>query len=412
MGALGLLRVKEGGPLLVLVRDGPHSPSPARLYHLSADGPHISPLGDEIPQSSSQEGSSLWFDPVGRKLVAALVQPGKKGGAQLAVYTIDYPVHVPPRSIADQSAVHPGLYIAGIMLFMAGGTILVLVQRSRRRSAGSRKSQPSASEGRAVPVEAQSGQGAAFQVHTSGFYLFGPFTVRGSQGNDLSQRFTPRLTQLFLAVLLEGRTNGNNSRGVTGERISELLWPDASPVGAKNSRNVALLDLRQILREVGGVHLVHEERRYHLRFDPACYCDLVRFLHLRDSLPRAESKILLVEEMMQVLTRGPLLPAVSHEWLEGFRSHVMLEAVSCLCGRDGGLEQTTHVNDALQALDAILSWDPLNEAAIRCKLRLLTKSGNHGEVKRIFEAFADRYRAEIGRPCVLSLQNILADRTE
>jgi hypothetical protein len=412
LGAMGFLRVQEGGPLFILLRDGPHSPSPARLYHLSAERPHISPLGDELPLSTPQRGSSLWFDPVGRKLVAALVQPGKKGGAQLAVYTIDYPVHAPPLSIANRSAVTPGLYLAGIVLFMAGGTILVLVHRSRRRSAGSRKLQPSASDGRAVRWEAPSGQGPAFQEYTSGFYLFGPFTVRGSQGNELSQRFTPRLTQLFLAVLLGGRTNGDSSRGVTGERISELLWPDASPVSAKNSRNVALLDLRQILREVGSVHLVHEERRYHLRFDPACYCDLVRFLHIRDSLPRTESTTLLVEEMMHILTRGSFLPAVSYEWLEGFRSHVMLEAVRCLCGKDGGLEQTANMDGALLAFDAILSWDPLNEAAIRCKLRMLTKSGNHGEVKRIFEAFADRYRAEMGRPCVLTLPSILADRAD
>jgi len=115
--------------------------------------------------------------------------------------------------------------------------------------------------------------------------------------------------------------------------------------------------------------------------------------------------------MMNILTRGFLLPAVSHEWLEGFRSYAMLEAVRCLCGKDGGLEQTAEIEGALLACDAILSWDPLNEAAIRCKLRMLTKSGNHGEVKRIYGVYADRYRAELGRPCGFSLQNVLADIT-
>ena len=50
----------------------------------------------------------------------------------------------------------------------------------------------------------------------------------------------------------------------------------------------------------------------------------------------------------------------------------------------------------IQIADAVLEFDPINEAAIRFKCKSLVKMGKHSLAKSTFDAFAEEYRALYG----------------
>ena len=66
-------------------------------------------------------------------------------------------------------------------------------------------------------------------------------------GEEVSQRFSPLLRELFVLLILRSAENG-----ISSEELTTMLWFDKDDVSAKNNRAVNLSKLRVLVESVGG----------------------------------------------------------------------------------------------------------------------------------------------------------------
>jgi hypothetical protein len=74
--------------------------------------------------------------------------------------------------------------------------------------------------------------------------FFGGFQMFDEKGNDITGKFTPLLKELFLVLWLY--THKNN-KGISSQKLKDLLWYDKSDKSAQNNRAVNITKLKTIL---------------------------------------------------------------------------------------------------------------------------------------------------------------------
>ena len=68
------------------------------------------------------------------------------------------------------------------------------------------------------------------------------------KGNDITGKFTPLIKELFLVLWLY--THKNN-KGISSQKLKDLLWYDKSDKSAQNNRAVNITKLKTILKQLG-----------------------------------------------------------------------------------------------------------------------------------------------------------------
>ncbi len=77
--------------------------------------------------------------------------------------------------------------------------------------------------------------------------LFGGFQVFNLNNEDITNKFSPLLKELFLLIFLY---TYKNNKGITSDQISEYLWFGKSSSSARNNRAVNIAKLKTILSEI------------------------------------------------------------------------------------------------------------------------------------------------------------------
>ena len=243
--------------------------------------------------------------------------------------------------------------------------------------------------------------------------IFGGFKVIDSSGTDISDQFSQRIRQLFLLLLIRTRYDeGPGGDGIGANELAELLWPGIDPQSAKDSRNVAIAALRKLLRRIGGVSIDLKNKNYFVHIGDEVDCDYKRFreaVHVMASTngTRGEAGW---NEILNICRTGVLMPGLSLSWLDAVRADVFSEFEKLASAKLSAVRDGAGELD-LTTAEALLEWDPINEQALRTKLRVLWKSGRHGAARVAYEQFTANYASAYGRPCDLTMKDILSDQT-
>lgn len=317
-------------------------------------------------------GSNLW-----EEFFVGYIKEVKIWDRELNEEEIGKQFQTIPGSVQSFSSI----LILMVMIVLIGAPI-VLRQLRNKKSGNKHRSTPALTKKLVMPDEPASSK--------EQITCFGGLRVVDSEGKDISKKFSPKLKQLFVLILLH---SVDNQKGISSKEMSDLLWPGMSPQNAKNIRGTNIQNLKMLLSTCNGFKLVFKDKLWLLEFEEDYFVDFelveiwltnapnIDLTNVTEQLPK----------ILSILKKGTLLPNMGESWLDVFidrTSNRIVEYGQKLCQIliDEKLE-----NLVLEIAEVISINDPLNEPALRKKISILTRQGKLGLAHTVFDNFVKLY---------------------
>lgn len=241
-----------------------------------------------------------------------------------------------------------------------------------------------------------------FDRDKSAISLLGAFSVRDREGNDITPRFTSRIKDLLILLVLYSE---KDPKGVSYETLDEVIWFDKDEKAAKNNRNVYMSKLRILLEEVGNIEISFVKGYYRVESGNVTidYHEIMTRLREKDIEGEADSRRL--DEILELLLHGPLLPEVANDWIDSFKSNYTSTSIQILSKE---LERDDIDSELrLRIADSILLHDPLSEEAMMAKCRILTERRMKGVAKNLYDIFCREYEKSYGEKYTTAFSEIV-----
>ena len=221
--------------------------------------------------------------------------------------------------------------------------------------------------------------------------LFGGFWIYDKEGNDISQSLSPKLKEIFLLVLM--RSINNHHSGITSEELSSIIWPEASPESVKSNRGVAINKIRKLLSSVEGVDLEFSDKLWLIKMNNGSTCDYADYLKFCNSAKDKNDSVNgFLTLLLSVVEGGEFLKGISYEWLDSIKFAVNNEVIKCIKGYFENEELKTDPEKAIQLCDMLLSFDAVDQDAIKLKIKTLLTQGKLHIAKSTYSLFVAEYK--------------------
>ncbi|MCW3106173.1 MAG: galactose oxidase [Segetibacter sp.] len=230
-------------------------------------------------------------------------------------------------------------------------------------------------------------------IQRSRITLFGNFEVITAEGNNITKQFTPLLKEMFLLILIYSL---NYKKGVTAEKLNEILWNNKDIKDATNNRSVNLVKLKNILDKLGGCSISRETGSWKIELNPALvHLDLIDYLEIFNDKP-ALNLLIKADKLLQVVKAGGFLQETNYEWLDPVKSEISHFVIDILLRYSEAVNINKEPEKILSICNAIFSFDELNEHALKLKCKSLITLGRHTLAKNTFTKFSVKYREIYG----------------
>lgn len=385
--------VIDGSSFYGLIFNNQTFHSSLQLIKGSLDTPAYQAVGDRIPYPfhDIESFSDLYYNPSTRQFLAVVFfsdsTATRPSHTVAHIYTLDAPVAAAVGAPAPASP--EGSSNWWYLLLPLGLVGSYLVARPRRRP------------GRAVVVPvAVSPAPVALSHAAAAVHLFGDLQVFDTEGGDLTKQFSPLLKQLFLLILLYSL---KNDRGISSEKLDEILWFDKDEKSARNNRSVNIAKLKALLDKTGGFELSKKTGYWKFDIDASkVYVDYQEYLSLihNPSLDKQGAKALAA-----ITRRGSLLGNVEYPWLDPFKSDVSNHVIDTYLHF---VKTGSHDPDFLiEIADDIFYFDSVNEEAMAIKCKALVQLGKHSLAKNAYTSFTREYKHIYGEDFKREFQTVL-----
>lgn len=356
---------------------------------------------------------------------------------ELAIFSIDAPL-LPSIDISQEAGMTSDTFmviayiIIGIVVLLILLKLLMTVLRKKktRKSEKTASSSASSRSAQTVAVESEQMQGnlestnaeattAASQEEAqpvkevkkyfdrtkAAISLLGGFSVYDKEGENVTASFTPKLRDLLIVLILFSETK---TRGISVEKITELLWSDKDDASARNNRNVSLRKLRLLLEQIGCVEVITSNGVIHVKWSKDVFCDYHQMLRLVNDYNKGEydDPDEQLDKMLEILLYGPLLPTYEIDWLDDFKdsySSVSIDLLNKLLAKES---RDQHDELVILICDIIFLHDPLSEEALAEKCKVLSRQGKKGIAKRVYDRFCKEYEDSLAEPYEISFADV------
>ena len=362
--------------------------SSLQLIKGSLDKPVYTKLGNEIPYQfyDIKSTASLYYYAKGQELIAVSLYTTENNETAIKINTILFP---PALLMREENAVERN-YEYLLCGLVALTTLLIGLSLRRKKQA------LPASVITTYHLPAPAKQAPAFRIlelpapvekKKAAVYLFGHFTVIDKEGNDISKLFSPLVKELFLLFCLH---SSFGRKGISSEKINEILWTGRSVKDAKNNRSVNMVKLKNILEKLGDYHLAKENGKWQLTFEEDVYVDL---RHCHQLIQDQNSS-----QLVQVCGRGGLLMETDYSWLDKFKSDLGTEMINLFTKHLDEHAEQLQPEEIIQTCDTMLHFDSLCEEAVMYKCRALVAMHQHATARSLFRTFKNEYEEIYGEP--------------
>jgi DNA-binding SARP family transcriptional activator len=393
--------------------------SDLQLIKGSLDGPAYEAVGDKIPYlfHDIESFSDLYYSPAGDRFIAVVFFSDSSSARPLRTYVHLYSLDGPPEPymaetngpnvLAYNNSHDYRWYILVALLLMTGMGLYLSRRLTQSRMIPSTHTggevpagSPLSAADRSAPIPALPSH-LAPALPNAAIFLFGDLQVFDAEGGDLTKQFSPLLKQLFLLVLLHSL---KNNRGISSEKLNDILWFDKDEKSARNNRSVNIAKLKALLDKTGGCDLSKETGYWKIGINLQAvrvdYLDYLSIVQNRETLDKKE-----VKALAAITQRGSLLNDVEYPWLDPFKSDVSNHVIDTyLHFARQGLSDPEFM---IELADYIFYFDSVNEEAMVIKCRALVQLGKHSLAKNAYTTFLKEYRHIYGEDFRKDFQTVL-----
>lgn len=378
--------------------------SSLQLISGSLNSPSYKLLGSPIPYSfhDIQSFADLYYCPVSMKFVAVTTLRLPNGQTKVSIYTLLVPPYEPVNEYLTANT--PAVWFVLLITLLAGGAAGFYFFK-KKKNAVSKINTPKpvlqtkkdarislSSTEQYEPLVIHDSISDIKDLCKNSIFLFGDLQIFDAEGLDITKHFTPLIKELFLIILLHSIKWG---RGLSSEKLNEILWYDKSIKSARNNRSVNITKLKSLLDRLGYCHLSKDTGYWKIEIDYGhVYADYHTYLDIiRDKKQLDIGKI---KRLTEIVKRGNFLSNIEYEWLDPFKSEISNEVIDNLLHF---VHAGNHSHDPellIEIVNFIFCFDSINEEAMIIKCKALSALGKHSLARDTFENFTKDYKSLYG----------------
>jgi len=223
-------------------------------------------------------------------------------------------------------------------------------------------------------------------VNSEQICCFGGLKVIDADGKDASKKFSPKIKQLFVLILLN---SVGGRKGISSKEMSDCLWPGMSPQNAKNIRGTNIQNLKALLAPCPGIKLVFQDKLWLLEFADDYFVDYV-FVEACLNTPDLND-VDQLPELLSILKKGTLFPNMSESWIDPYIDRMSNRIIEFGLNLFRLLPEEKYDTLLLEVAEVISINDLLNEPALRKKISILTRQGKLSLAHSVFDNFGKLY---------------------
>lgn len=366
-------------------------------------------VGSEIPYLFHDINSyaDLYYCPISKIFVAVTVLFDLNSGrSQVNIFTLLAPPKTATDLIKKSTSFNPLPYVLTGASVLAGLVLIVLYRYRMRKSKQNELRSPNNGSifNESAKVQSiYSDFDHANDVSKNSILLFGDLQLFDIEGRDITKSLTPLIKELFLIILLYTL---QWERGISTEKLTELLWFDKSIDSARNNRSVNIAKLKSILEKLDGGQVSKETGYWKFNFDEKLlYIDFYHYLKIikhKGNLGKED-----IVALGKITQRGGFLANVEYDWLDMFKSETSNEIIDTYLRFAATVNFSDDPETLIHIANNIFYFDAVNEEAMIMKCKALVSLGKHSLAKTSFEHFCKDYRAIYGQEFGRIFQEIL-----
>jgi len=376
-----------------------------QLVKGSLDRPGIIKVGRPIPYlfHDINSFSDLFLCRSSQKLAGVTMLADNQGFTEVNIYTIGFP----PNEIYDNDTtghkilINPWYLIPVFvsLLIVAWGVFILYRKRSGKKKELNDR-EMAFTEFTDPPAIFNSND---FRIKKNAVLFFGDFQIFNNKGDDCTSMFSPLLKELFLMIWF----NSLNDKGISAEKIIELLWFDKNDKSAKNNLAVNITKLKHLLSGIDSLSLSHQTGYWKFTFDEfALYNDYQECLKIINTQKPLNKDLVL--NLTAITQKGNFLASSNHEWLDVYKSGISNVIIDALIGFSSGIRFDSDPELAITVADTITAIDMLNEEALKLRCKALIVQGKYTLAKEVYTKFAKEYLALMSVPFSVPFADLIS----
>ena len=351
--------------------------SELQLYRFSiADGSYKSLCGSiPIVSDKMRTNANLYFDKEIACFFATVLEFDDDIRSSLKIYRLAFP----PLSEEDLPNEAEGrsafLWRAIICLLFAFSAIIAavfFVRKKKKNVTDTLKRHP--------------GSGKLFRhgQKNDSINIFGDFTVIAHDGEDITPVFTNQQIMILCLLIKRG------DKGISTRRLSSILWPDKEEEKVKNSRGVAINNLRRSLSRLDGAKVSYRDGRYYLELSGGCSCD---WFELNSELKKAR---LDKDRILGIVSGGKFLKSISDDIFDDFKETAENIVLALLQEELDARFKSKEYEAVCEIGEMISVIDPTDENAMRMTIRAMRRQKRIEEALVTYSSFCAEYKKDNG----------------
>ncbi|MCK4921978.1 MAG: hypothetical protein KAS71_13095, partial [Bacteroidales bacterium] len=199
---------------------------------------------------------------------------------------------------------------------------------------------------------------------------------------------TPLLKELFLLIFLN---TIKDDKGISSEKIIEIIWFDKSYQNGKNNLGVNMGKLKTLLSELDSIELSRKTSYWKVIFDESIiYSDYLRVLQVIKCQVELNDKI--ISELIDFTLKGSFLFNLNYEWLDEFKAYIGDKIVDSFLSYAENQDINEKSELIIRIADCISNFDKVNEDAMILKCKAQYSMGRHSMAKNTYQKFFDEYK--------------------
>ena len=369
------------------------------------DNSHTEILGDSIPFKfhDIKSFASLFYIPTEKKLFSYNAYLNDNNITEYYLYSIDFPLSPKIPNKIDVSVFINKLIIGGAVLLLI---VLLIVFRKKIKLNLFNTKRTHNLESKEVENQSKPNVGSV-SINKSNYNIlfFGGFQVFNKNKKDITSKFSPVLKELFLLIWMYTYIK---DKGISSEKIEDILWEGKTNQQARNNRSVNITKLRTLLKEVGDFDLNKDTGYWKINYNQEVlktdFSELIKISKNKKNSTREN-----IDCVLNITKNGALLYNVNCEWLDSFKADISDTIIDTLIAYARSFKIKEDPDFILRLTDCIFNFDSINELAVIYRCRAQNYKGNHSLAKNTFEKFQREYELLYAQNFKYSLPEILQE---